>query len=98
MAPCASPSSVSLKIDCACIDVLLACVSVYHLHAWLPQRPGEVLGSLQLELQVLDRGTGNETWVLERALSALTTELSPSSLDGTEFHQSLVDCLQVGGK
>lgn len=33
--------------------VLLACVSVHHVHAWGPQGPEEVTVFLELELQVV---------------------------------------------
>jgi hypothetical protein len=43
---------------------LPACMSVYHVCTWRPQRPGD---SLELELQMVEgflEDAGDQTWVL----------------------------------
>lgn len=36
-----SPSSSSLSLFLLCVDVLFACISVNHMHAWCPWKPEE---------------------------------------------------------
>ena len=51
------------------MDVLPACLSVYHLCAWCPQRPEEDIGSLGFE--VVSCRVRSEPRFSERAVSAL---------------------------
>ena len=44
-----------LSISCAfmCVGVLSTCMSVHHMYAGCPQRPGEGVDPLELELQMV---------------------------------------------
>lgn len=52
------------QIAFMCMDVLSICMSVYHMHAGHPQRPGEGVDPLILDLQMVVNqhvGAGDRT-------------------------------------